>query len=119
MDTVFIEQLRVDAVIGIYPWERELRQALVFTLAIDFDNRLAAASGDIADTVDYASVSVAVREWVGKSSYGLLEQLAEDCCTMLAGRFGLRSIDLRIDKPLAAINLGCANVGIRIRRRFD
>jgi dihydroneopterin aldolase len=119
MDIVFIEELRVEAVIGIYGWERDLRQPLLLSLELGFDNRRPAASGDVAEAVDYATVTAALREWVAASSYGLLEQLAEDCCTMLAGRFGVRMVSLRVDKPLAAMNLGCTHVGIRIERRFD
>ena len=119
MDIVFIEELRVEAVIGIYGWEREMRQPLLLSLELGFDNRRPAASGDVAAAIDYATVTTTLREWVAASTYGLLEQLAEDCCAMLAERFGVRSVVLRVDKPLAALNLGCAHVGIRIERRFD
>ncbi len=119
MDIVFIEELRVEAVIGIYAWEREVRQPLLLSLELGFDNRRPAVSGDVAEAVDYATVTATLRDWVAASAYGLLEQLAEDCCAMLAERFGVRSVMLRVDKPLAALSLGCAHVGIRIERRFD
>jgi dihydroneopterin aldolase len=48
----------------------------------------------------------------------LLEVFAEDACALLRERFGARDIDLRVAKPLAAQNLGCARVGVRVRRTF-
>ena len=56
MDIVFIEGLEIEALIGIYDWERKIRQPLVFDLELGFDNRKPAASDDIADTLDWAEL---------------------------------------------------------------
>ena len=119
MDHIFIEDLRVEVVIGLYEWERGLRQPLLLSLEMQFDNREAAGSGAIAHTLDYAAVAAALREWAAQWQGELLEQFAEACCAMLAERFGAGAIDLSVAKPLAALNLGCARVGVRIRRGFD
>lgn len=118
MDQVYIDELRVDAVIGVYAWERALRQPLLLTLAIGYDNRAAAASGALADSFDYAAIATALREWAAAWQGELLEVFAEEACVLLHERFGARDIDLRIAKPLAAQNLGCARVGVRVRRTF-
>lgn len=116
MDTVCIEDLRVDTTIGAYAWERGLRQPLLIGVRLGYDNRSVDALGT---AIDYASVAQALREHVGTRTDELLETLAESCCTLLAGRFHPRSIELRIDKPLAAVALGCARVGIRLQRDYE
>jgi len=118
MDHVFIEDLRVEAVIGLYDWERALRQPLLLTLELGFDNRAAAVSGALADSFDYAAITITLRDWALHWNGKLLEVFAEDACVLLRDRFGARDIDLRIAKPLAAQNLGCARVGVRVRRTF-
>ncbi|MBN8737737.1 MAG: dihydroneopterin aldolase [Xanthomonadales bacterium] len=119
MDSIFIEGLAVETLIGIHDGERDARQPLVVDLELGFDNTRPAASGRIEDTIDYAAVVDALETFVAESDCGLLEELAEGCCAMLRQKFdGLRSIDLRLDKPAAAQALGCRHVGVRIRRRF-
>jgi len=118
MDHVFIDDLRVEAVIGIHDWERKLCQPLLLTLELGYDNRAAAASGVLADSFDYAAISMALRDWALAWSGELLEVFAEDACALLRERFGAHDIDLRVAKPLAAQNLGCARVGVRVKRTF-
>src|SRR3546814_3933963 len=77
MATVFIEALEVEALIGIYDWERRIRQPLLFDIEMQFDNRVPAASDDIADTLNYKAVSKRVIAYVSQSDFGLVETLAE------------------------------------------
>lgn len=118
-DRIVIEDLHVDAVIGVHDWETAMRQPLLLRIELEFDNRVPAASGALADAVDYAAVAGAVREHAAAFSGALLEQFAEQCCAMLAARFGVRAVTLQVDKPLAALALDCARVGVRVQRRFD
>lgn len=115
MDTVCIEDLRVDAVVGAYAWERELHQPLLIGVRLGYDNRAVTA---LDAALDYASVAQALREHVAARTDELLETLAESCCALLAGQFHPRSIELRIDKPMAAAALGCARVGVCVRRDY-
>lgn len=119
MDTVFIEELRVDAVIGVYAWERALSQPLLIGARLGYDNRVVATSAALADTVDYAAVVQALRQHVAGRADELLETLAESCCDMLAEHFRPSSIELSIDKPMAALLLGCARVGVRLQRSYE
>src|SRR5690606_6933173 len=76
-DCVFIEGLVIETVIGIYDWERKIRQPLRFDIEMAFDNRVPAGSDDIADTLDYKAVSKRLIAFVSASSFGLVETLAE------------------------------------------
>jgi dihydroneopterin aldolase len=115
MDIVCIEDLRVETVIGAYAWERELRQPLLLGLRLGYDNRAVTA---LSGALDYASVVQALREHVAARTDQLLETLAESCCALLVERFHPRSIELRIDKPMAAAALGCARVGVCVQRDY-
>lgn len=117
MDKVFIEALQVDAVIGVYDWEREIRQPLLLDLELEFDNRRPAASDAIAHTLDYTRVVAELRRLVAARHDQLLETLAEACAGMLLATFDAAAVRLRIDKPGAARALGCGRVGVEIQRR--
>ena len=114
MDKVFIEGLEIDALIGIYDWERRIRQVLVFDLEMGFDNRRPAASDDIADTLDYKAVSKRLIQFVSESSFGLVETLAERCAAIITGEFGVPHVRLKLSKPGAV--RGSKAVGVIIER---
>lgn len=114
MDKVFIEGLEIEALIGIYDWERRIRQTLVFDLEMSFDNRVPAASDDIADTLDYKAVSKRLIEYVGASDFGLVETLAERCAAIVLDEFGVSQVRLKLSKPGAV--RGAKAVGVMIQR---
>ncbi|WP_413624489.1 dihydroneopterin aldolase [Luteibacter sp. Lutesp34] len=114
MDIVFIEDLRIDAVIGIYDWERRIRQTLSFDLEMAFDNRRPAASDDIADTLNYKSIAKRLQAYVEASSFGLVETLAERCAEIVQSEFGVAWVRLKLSKPGAV--RGSKAVGVRIER---
>ena len=94
MDKVFIEGLEIEALIGVYDWERRIRQPLRFDLEMSFDNRRPAASDAIADTLDYKAVSKRLVAFVGESSYQLVETLAEQCALLVLREFGVEKLKL-------------------------
>jgi len=114
MDRVFIEALEIECVIGIYDWERKIRQPLSFDIEMDFDNRIPAASDAIEDTLDYKAVSKRLIDFVGNSSYGLVEALAEECCRIILGEFGVRHVRLKLSK-VGAVR-GARAVGVILER---
>ncbi|BFI97328.1 MAG: dihydroneopterin aldolase [Rhodanobacter sp.] len=114
MDIVFIEDLRIDAVIGIYDWERRVRQTLAFDIEMAFDNAVPAASDDIAHTLNYKDVSKRLMDYVGASSFGLVETLAERCAAIIREEFGVQWVRLKLSKPGAV--RGAKAVGVRIER---
>jgi dihydroneopterin aldolase len=114
MDTVFIEDLRIDAVIGIYDWERRVRQTLSLDIEMAFDNTVPAANDDIALTLNYKDVSKRLIDYVGESSFGLVETLAERCAAIIREEFGVGWVRLKLSKPGAV--RGAKAVGVCIER---
>lgn len=116
-DWVFIEGLQIEALIGIYDWERRIRQPLRFDIELAFDNRRPAASDDIADTLDYKAVSKRLIAFVQGSDFGLVETLAERCAELILREFAVAELRLKLSKPGAV--RGAQAVGVRICRRRE
>ena len=114
MDKVFIEGLEIEAVIGVYDWERRIRQPLVFDLELGFDNRGPAMSDAIADALDYKVVGDRLVELVSASSFQLVESLAEQCALTVLREFGVEWLRLKLRKPGAL--RGARSVGVEIER---
>ncbi|HEY8011082.1 MAG TPA: dihydroneopterin aldolase [Rudaea sp.] len=114
MDTVFIEDLRIETVIGIYDWERQIRQVVALDLEMAFDNRKPAASDKIADTLDYKAVAKRLIAFVESSTFQLVETLAERCAEIVLEEFEVRWLRLKLAKPGAV--RGSKAVGVVIER---
>ena len=114
MDTVHISGLRASAVIGVYEWERDIRQDLVLDLQLASDNRAAAATDCIDDAVDYAAISARVLTYVEDSEFQLIETLAERIAELVMTEFHVPWVRLRLDKPGAVTEAD--SVGVVIER---
>lgn len=114
MDKVFIEALEIECVIGIYDWERKIKQPVVLDIEMGFDNRKPAATDDIADTLDYKAVSKRLIQFVSESDFGLVETLAERCCAIILDEFGVGHVKLKLSK-VGAVR-GARAVGVIIER---
>jgi dihydroneopterin aldolase len=114
MDRVFIEALEIECVIGIYDWERKIKQPIVLDIEMSFDNRKPAASDDIADTLDYKAISKRLIQFVSESSFGLVEALAEHCCRIIIEEFGVARVKLKLSK-IGAVR-GAKAVGVMLER---
>ncbi len=101
MDKIFLSNLKVDTIIGIYDWERETLQTLEFDLEMDWDIRKAAASDNIADTLDYGAIAGTLVSFVEASHYQLIETLAEDLCALLLKTYPIPKLKLTLSKPVA------------------
>jgi len=99
VNIVYIRGLRAQAVIGVYEWERHIRQPLVLDLEMASDTVRAAASDQIADALDYAALSGRVVALVEGSEYQLLETLADAVARMITREFGVPWLRLRLSKP--------------------
>lgn len=115
MDSVFINGLALEAIIGIHDWERTQRQPVVIDLEMAADCAVAASSDDIADALDYFAVSEALQNLVENSSYQLIETLAEACAELVLRRFSVHWLRLRLTKP-AAVPAARGGVGVIIER---
>jgi dihydroneopterin aldolase len=115
-DIVYLNDLKIDTVIGIFEWERRTRQTVSIDLEMSTDVARAASSDDIADALDYKAVSKAVTEFVRNSEFQLVETLAERVAELIMRQFGVSSVRLRINKR-GAIR-GARDVGVVIERRL-
>ena len=114
MDTIFLRDLRIRTIVGIWEWERRMPQIVSIDLDMDTDIRRAARSDRIEDTLDYKAVSKRLIAFVTASSFGLVETLAERCAALIIDEFGVARVDLKLSKPGAV--RGADSVGVRIRR---
>jgi dihydroneopterin aldolase len=114
MDIVYIRELRAATVIGVYAWERGVRQTVVLDLELAADNRRAAASDGIGDALDYAAVSARLLAFIEGSEFQLIETLAERVAALVMEEFGVPWLRLRLAKPGAVPQ--AADVGVLIER---
>ncbi|QIT56891.1 dihydroneopterin aldolase [Aquisalimonas sp. 2447] len=114
MDVVFIQELKVDTVIGVRDWERRVRQTLVLDLELGCDAAAAAATDAVDDAVDYDAVRRHVAEWVANAGCQLVEGVAEGVATELQRAFGVPWLRIRVAKPGAVP--GARAVGVSITR---
>jgi len=114
MDIVFIKNLKIEAVIGVFDWEREIKQALYFDFELATDISKAANSDDLKDTLDYNALSIAVTQFVEQSGFQLIETLAERVAELIIQDFNVPWLRLRLNKKGAIKNAD--DVGIIIER---
>lgn len=114
MDTIFLNELKIDTVVGIWEWERRIRQTVVIDLEMGADVRKAAASDSIDDTLNYKAVAKRVQQFVSESSFQLVETMAEKIAGLILDEFGVPWVSVKVNKP-GAIR-GARDVGVKIRR---
>jgi len=117
MDIVFIRDLRINTVVGIYDWERRIRQTVILDLDMGTDIRPAAASDNIEDTLDYKAVAKRVAQYVSEQEFQLVETLAENVAALVLKEFKVAWIKLTLHKPGAVS--GSKSVGVIIERSRD
>jgi 7,8-dihydroneopterin aldolase/epimerase/oxygenase len=100
-DVVSIRDLAVRAVIGVHPWERQTEQTLTFSVDLATDIRPAAASDDLADTLDYSAVAVTIADVVRTGEFQLIETAAERVAERLLAAHRLTWLRLELRKPIA------------------
>ena len=114
MDTIFLNELKVDTVIGIWDWERKIRQTVIIDLEMAADIQKAAASDKVDDTLNYKLVAKRVQQFVTDSEFQLVETLAEHIATIIREEFAVPWVSVRVNKP-GAIR-GARDVGVFIER---
>ena len=114
MDKIFLRELRVDAVIGIWEWEQRIRQTVSIDLEMAADARAAATSDSVESTLNYRDVAKRVQDFVADSRFHLVETLAESVARVVVEEFNVRWVKVSVAKP-GAIR-GAREVGIVIER---
>lgn len=114
MDIIFLRDLRIETVIGIFDWEREIKQTVVLDLEMGTDVRKAATNDQIEDALDYKSVSKRLISFVSASHFLLVETLAERCAEIVLNEFGVPWVRLSVNK-IGAVRQA-RDVGVLIER---
>ena len=114
MDIVFIKDLRIETIIGIYDWERRVKQTISLDLEMAADLRAAAATDAIDDTLNYKAIGKRLIAFVGESEYQLVETLAEKVAAVVLTEFDVEWLKLTVHKPGAL--RGSRDVGVIIER---
>ena len=113
-DSIFLRELKVETIIGVWDWERKIRQTVSIDLEMGADIRRAAKTDSIDDTLNYKAVSKRVQQFVADSEFQLVETLAEKVAEVVLSEFELPWIQVRVSKP-GAIR-GAKDVGVQIHR---
>ncbi len=114
MDIIYLHDLKVDCVIGVWEWERRIRQTLTIDLDMATDIRKSASTDDLKDTLSYKDVAKSVQSFVEQSEYQLVETLAEHIAEKLLDEFKIPWCRVRINKFGAVRSAG--DVGVIIER---
>ena len=114
MDKVFIKGLHIQTTIGFFQWEKEIKQTLVIDVAMAWNTALAAKNDELAKTLDYAEISVAIEAFANENPVDLIETLAERMASFLMAQFHIPWLKLTIGKPGAVHN--ASTVGVEIER---
>jgi dihydroneopterin aldolase len=114
MDIVFINELRIETIIGIYDWERKVKQTISLDLEMGTDIRKSAATDAIEDTLNYKAVAKRLIAFVEDSEYLLVETLAEKITEIVLSEFSVPWLKLTVRKPGAV--RGSRDVGVIIER---
>jgi len=114
MDKIFIHALKTEAIVGIFDWERQVKQTVLMDLELSADIRKAALSDSIDDTVNYKRVAKRVLAFVAASQFHLVETLAEHVAMLMLEEFGVAWVGISLSKPGAIRN--SRDVGVVLER---
>ncbi len=114
MDKVFLDGLEIETIIGIYDWEREIKQVVRLDLEMAWDNKPAAQSEDIEKALNYKAVCDRLIEFIGGSEFLLVETMAEHVADILMNEFRVPWLQLKLTKPTAIPQ--AKGVGVMIER---
>jgi dihydroneopterin aldolase len=117
MDKIFLSSLTVECIVGIWEWERRVKQTVIIDIEMAADIRKAAATDRIEDTIDYKRVSKRLQTFVGESQFQLVETLTERIAQLIVTEFGVTWVKVRLNKQGAL--RGARDVGIEIERRRE
>ena len=114
MDIIYLKDLRIDTIIGIYDWERSTRQTVILDIEMGTDIKKAAQSDAIKDTLNYKAVAKRLISFVEESEFELVETLAEKITEILLNEFKVPWLRLQLNKQGAV--RGVRDVGVIIER---
>ena len=120
MDKIFIRALKAETIIGIFDWERQVKQTVLIDIELSADNRKAALSDSVDDTLNYKRVAKRVLAFVEASKFHLVEALAEHVAMLILEEFGVAWVSIVLSKPGAVRSSRDVGVALeRDRTRLD
>ena len=114
MDIIFLKELRVETIIGVFEWERRVRQTILIDIEMVADIAKAAKRDNLSDTIDYKAISKRIKEFAENSSFNLIETLAQKIADILLDEFNIKQTKVIVSKPRAI--RGSKTVGVSIER---
>lgn len=116
-DYIFINNLKVDCIIGILPHERENIQPLQISIELECDLKKAGYSGNLEDSINYADLANRVKDYTVQRKARLVEELGVELCDLILQEFKPKKVCITLNKPLAVDN--CDGVGIKITKMLE
>lgn len=104
MDIITISDLKISTTIGVYEWEKRIKQTLLISLDMAHDIRQAAATDDVQHALNYAAVAKATEQFCAEHTFQLIETLAEKLAALLKQQFGIDWLRVKVAKPGAVKN---------------
>lgn len=117
MDIIYIHNIKAECIIGVWDWERRIKQAVFVNLDLGTDISKAAKSDELSDTLDYKSITKQVKAFIEESSYQLVETLAENIAQKIISDFGVTWVRVKLNKRGALRD--ARDVGVIIERKTD
>ena len=114
MDKIFIHALKTETIVGIFDWERQVKQTVVLDIEFSADIRKAALTDSIDDTLNYKGVAKRVLSFIEESSFHLVETLAEHVAMLILEEFGVSWVRIALSKPGAIRS--SRDVGVMLER---
>ena len=114
MDRIFLSEMKIETTVGIWEWEKRIKQQVIIDIEMSADIKKAASSDQIEDTLNYKAVAKSVRKLVEESSFQLVETMAEKIPELVIGEHNVSWVRVKVNKP-GAIR-GSKGVGIIIER---
>ncbi len=114
MDKIFLNDMKVETIVGIWDWERKVKQIVSIDIEMAADIKKAALTDNIQDTLDYKAVAKHIRRFVEESNFHLVETLAEKIAEIIITEHKVSWVRIKINKP-GAIR-GSKGVGVIIER---
>ena len=114
MDTIFIHALKTETIVGIFDWERQVKQTVILDIEFSADIRKAALTDSIDDTLNYKRVAKLVLAFVEESRFHLVETLAEHVAMLILEEFAVPWVRISLSKPGAIRS--SRDVGVTLER---
>jgi len=114
VDKIFLSEIKIETTVGIWEWEKRIKQTVIIDIEMSADIKKAAATDDINDTLNYKAVAKSVRKLVEESQFQLVETMAEKISELILTEHDVDWIKVKVNKP-GAIR-GSKGVGIIIER---